>query len=109
METEAMKLIGERKNMFGQTGKQLCLSLSIAALGFLSACSNNAGNNFITNDGVAQAPLDLNKAKEKSADSQVTSLNNPLGADSVKQSINQTDIKKAIHRYRLRAKIDTGT
>ena len=110
MEAEAMKLMGERKNMFRQTGKQLCLSLSIAALVFLSACSNNAGNNFITNDGVAQAPLDLNKAKEKSTDSQVTSLNNnPLGADSVKQSINQTDIKKAIHRYRLRAKIDTGT
>ncbi len=104
------KLIGKKKNLGQKVCNQLCLLLGIAVLGGLSACSNNSGNNFMTNDGIAQAPLDLNKAKEKSKDGQSTSLNNnEFGAQSVKLSINQQDIKKAIHRYRLKAKIDTGT
>lgn len=93
-----------------QNFKRCCYALTLCFVSFLTACSNNANSNFITGDGVSQSPVDLSKTKEKSEDSQNGALShNALGTQSVKQSINQTDIKKAVHRYRLEAKIDTGT
>ncbi len=97
-----------RRNMLEKQFIKRCfLALTLCLVSFLAACSNNASNNFITGDGVAQAPVDLSKKSEN--DQKVSLSNNELGAQSVRLSINQTDIKKAIHRYRLEAKIDSGT
>ncbi len=90
--------------------KRCFYSLALCLVSFLTACSNNANSNFITGDGIDQSPVDLSATKENSEDGQNVALSkNEHGTQSVKQSINQTDIKKAIHRYRLEAKIDTGT
>ena len=76
---------------------------------FLAACSNNSNNGLNSGDGISLGPIDLSSTKEKEEADQSAALNGENSADSVKRAINQADIKKAIHRFRLAAKIDSGT
>jgi hypothetical protein len=68
----------------------------------LSGCSNNNGGNGLTNDTVSNSPIKL--FGETSTDKQAIAAE----TRSVKTSINQADLKKAIHRYRITAKITGG-
>lgn len=81
-----------------------------ALLASLVGCSNNSvTNSFSNNDGTKFSPIDLSKSKENKSDQPNSLTANDLGVQSVKVSIDQQDISKAIHRYRLEVKIDTGT
>lgn len=76
----------------------------------LAACSNSTSNNGLNSgDGISLGPIDLSSTKEKTETDTSVALNGENNADSVKHSINQTDIKKAIHRFRLETKIESGT
>lgn len=83
----------------------VCIAICLSSL---AACSNNgnlSGLNSANNENsTANAPVKIFGAKENSSQSNTEAM--PV--ISAKMNINQHDINKAIHRFRLKSKISTG-
>lgn len=91
--------------------KQKTMRWAVMALSVvvLSACSNNGSLNGLNSanneNSSANAPVKIFGAKEKSTQSNTQAM--PV--ISAKMKINQPSIDKAIHRFRLKSKVSTGS